>query len=92
MKESELKTVCEKHNVEHIDIPTNEKRMTVLHEHSNIAAHIHGDGYCRVNLNSDVDVFARALSKHPMIPTVDDKLHYLISAPFVFWAYEDSQR
>jgi transposase len=81
MKKIELKKVCDDNNVEHIDIPINEKRMTVLHEDSSIAAHIQGDGYCRVYLNSGVDVFARASSKNPMIPSVDELklaiIHYL---------------
>jgi DDE superfamily endonuclease len=43
-----------------------------------IAAHIQGEDNRRVNLNNNVDVFSRASTRYPMIPT-SDELQYAIS-------------
>jgi DDE superfamily endonuclease len=70
----ELKKLCDDYKVEHLDIPLNINRMNVLASKSEIAAH-NQDENCRVYLNNNVDVFIRALTRNPMIPTSEELLY-----------------
>jgi hypothetical protein len=73
----ELKELCDDYKVEHLDIPLNIHCMNVLATNSEITACIQ-DENCRVYLNNNVDVFSRASTGNPMIPTSDKWLYVIL--------------